>query len=62
MARENAVDEHYLSSEFTSTHAMWRIGLSPDDLRDLSAYINSAALSVSSLRLARFKRTRWCGW
>jgi hypothetical protein len=41
MVREKTVDERFLTSALNDTHAMSRIGLSQEDLRDLSAYINS---------------------
>jgi hypothetical protein len=41
MVRETTVDERFLAAALVDTHAMSRIGLSQDDLRDLSAYINS---------------------
>jgi hypothetical protein len=41
MVREKNVDEHFLASALNDTHAMSRIGLSQEDLSDLSAYINS---------------------
>jgi hypothetical protein len=41
MVRKKSVDEQFLASVLADTHAMARIGLSQDDLRDLSAYINS---------------------
>ncbi len=41
MVRKKTVDEQFLASALTETHAMSRIGLSRDDLRDLSSYINS---------------------
>lgn len=41
MVRKKTVDEQFLASALTETHAMARIGLSREDLRDLSSYINS---------------------
>ena len=41
MARANTVDEKFLADKIAGSHAMAPIGLSPGDLRDLAAYINS---------------------
>ena len=41
MVRKKSVDEQFLAAALADTHAMARIGLSQDDLRDLPAYINS---------------------
>lgn len=41
MVREKTVDEQFLATALAETHAMSRIGLSHEELRDLTAYINS---------------------
>lgn len=41
MAHDKSVDENFVASALTDTHAMSRIGLSQEDLHDLVAYINS---------------------
>jgi hypothetical protein len=41
MAREKAVDSHFLTSALASGHSMSSISLSQDGLRDLADYINS---------------------
>lgn len=41
MVRKKQVNEQFLASALTETHAMSRIGLSREDLHDLTAYINS---------------------
>jgi len=41
MARDKPVSEEFLSTALNGTHAMSRIALSQEDLRDLTAYIKS---------------------